>query len=175
MDKTVKIPVYNDAARVEETQDRSAKDRDLSFDLAKKEALLEDEKSKSLDLLKTIVQLRESLKQEQVKTTDIVKKAADLEANAKESRMLAEKELARKTAQLEEEKKQSLEFMRNIEQLKESIKHEQAKKTYAADHTAELEARAKEIAALEAKVKDLTATLGKIASIAEAGKMVGGS
>lgn len=173
MDKTVKIPVYNDGTKVEESQDRSAKDRDLLFELAKKESLLEEEKSKSLDLLKTIVQLRESLKQEQIKTTDIVKKAADLEANAKESLALAEKELVRKTTQLEEEKKQSLEFMRNIEQLKEALKQEQAKKSDAVDRSAELEAKSREIAALEARVKDLSTTLGKIAGIAAAGKLVG--
>lgn len=173
MDKTVKIPIYNDGARVEEAQDKTLKDRDLLFELAKKESLLEEEKSKSLDMLKTIVQLRESLKQEQIKTTDIVKKAADLEANVKESMALAEKELVRKTAQLEEEKKQSLEFMRNIEHLKESLKHEQAKKADAVDHSAELEAKTKEIAVLETRVKDLAATLSKIASIAAAGKLVG--
>ena len=173
MDKTVKIPVYNDGTKAEETQERSAKDRDLAFELAKKDALLEEERSKSMDLLKTIVQLRESLKQEQVKTTDIVKKAADLEANAKESLALAEKELVRKTAQLEEEKKQSLEFTRIIEQLKETLKQEQAKKSDVVDHTAELEAKTKEIAALDAKVKDLSASLSKIAGIAAAGKLVG--
>ena len=82
-------------------------------------------------------------------------------------------ELVKKNAQLEEEKKKSLEQAKTIEQLKESLKQEQAKSSGAIDQSAELEAKTKELVMLEAKIKDLSGALGKIASIAEAGKLAG--
>jgi predicted nucleic acid-binding Zn-ribbon protein len=174
MDKTLKMPVYNDGStKTEEPQVKAVKERDYEFELAKRDALLEEERSKSMDLLKTIVQLRESLKQEQIKTSEIVKKAADIENLMRESSARDQKELSVKTAQLDEEMKRSHELMRSIEQLKDTIKQEQAKKVGGVDLTAALEAKTKEAAALDAKVKELNATLGKIAGIAAAGKLVG--
>ncbi|MBI5626010.1 MAG: hypothetical protein HY935_02230 [Nitrosomonadales bacterium] len=89
-------------------------------------------------------------------------------------------ELVKKTAQLEEEKKKSLEHLKTIEQLREILKQEQAKAAEMARKIAGLEAKvkdstgpeakAKEFAALEAKVKELTEVLGKISGIAAAGK-----
>lgn len=176
MERTLKMPVYNDgAAKAEEPQVKAARERDYEFELAKKEAMLEDERSKSMDLLKTIVQLRESLKQEQVKTSEIVKKASEIEAQMKEAAARDQKELSLKTAQLEEEKKQSQEFMRAIEQLKDTLKQEQARKAGGADLGPALEAKTKEAAALDAKVKELTATLSKIVGLAEAAKLTSGS
>ena len=89
-------------------------------------------------------------------------------------------ELVKKTAQLEEEKKKSLEYLKTIEQLRECLKQEQAKTAEMAEKIAGLEAKvkesvgleakAKEFAELEAKVKELTEVLGKISGIAAAGK-----
>ncbi|ADE12505.1 hypothetical protein [Sideroxydans lithotrophicus] len=232
MEKTVKIPAYKDEATID-TQQGNLADQSTASELAKKEALLEEEKSKSLDLLKTIVQLRESLKQEQVKTSEIVKKASELEAKAKEESLAQVKDLTRlaaqleeekkktqeqiklneqlkvslkqeqtnfaevvkktaaleaklnrldaveenqlmkKNAQLEEEQKKSLEYMRTIEQLRETLKQDQARMTELMSKSAEQDSRAKELAALEAKVKDLSGALNKIASIAATGKMAG--
>jgi len=129
-------------------------------EFAVKDAQLEEEKSRSLENLKTIVQLRESLKQEQAKTAEMVKKAAEQEAKVKDFAVAEANELARKNAQLEEQKK-SLEQMKTIVQLRESLKQEQAKSAGAADKAAKL----------EAKVKDLNGVLSKISSIAEAGKL----
>lgn len=90
-------------------------------------------------------------------------------------------ELVNKTAQLEEEKKKSLEQLKTIEQLRECLKQEQAKTTEMAEKIAGLEAKveesaglevkAKEFAELEAKVKELTEVLSKISGIAAAGKV----
>ncbi|OGS94127.1 MAG: hypothetical protein A3H31_07280 [Gallionellales bacterium RIFCSPLOWO2_02_FULL_57_47] len=90
-------------------------------------------------------------------------------------------ELVKKTAQLEEEKKKSLEYLKTIEQLRECLKQEQAKTAEMSEKIAGLEAKvkesvgleakAKEFAELEAKVKELTEVLGKISGIAAAGKM----
>lgn len=175
MDKTLKMPIYNEGAnKAEEPQAKAAgKERDYEFELAKKDALLEEERSKSMDLLKTIVQLRESLKQEQVKTSEIVKKAADIESQLKEAAARDLKELSLKTAQLEDEKKQSAELMRSIEQLKDTLKQEQSRKTGTAELTATVEAKTKEVAALDARVKELTAALSKIIGLAEAAKLSG--
>jgi chromosome segregation ATPase len=147
MDKTLKLHAYPDKAKSDVPQDN----------LAHKNAQLEEEKSKSLELLKTIVQLRESLKQEQAKT-------AEMEVKFNKLVVLEESQLAKKNAQLEEEKKKSLEQLRTIEQLRESIKQDQAK-------NAEIQAKAKELAVLEAKVKDLSAVLSKISTIAATGKL----
>lgn len=171
MDKTLKLHAYSEPAKPDVAQGNPKADQSISLELAKKTALLEEERSKSLELLKTIVQLRESLKQEQVKTSEIVRKAGDLEAQAKEFAAADANELASKTAQLEEEKKQSLDFMRRIEQLKESLKQEQAKKTDVVDKTAELEAKTKEVAVLEEKLNNLSAVLNTISRIAATGKL----
>ncbi len=64
-------------------------------------------------------------------------------------------ELEKKTAQLEEERKKSLECLTIVERQREFIKQEQAK-------SAELQAK---VAAAEAKIKDLTQALDRISSI----------
>lgn len=154
-DRTVKLRAYAEPAKNVVPQAKPANGLDRSPELAKKEAQLEEEKSKTLELLKTIVQLRESLKQEQAK-------AADLEAKLNRLAAVEENQLAKKNAQLEEEKNRSLELMNTIEQLKESLKQEQARSLGGADRTA----------ALEAKVRDLSALLNKISGLAAAGRTV---
>lgn len=89
-------------------------------------------------------------------------------------------ELVKKSAQLEDEKKKTIEHLKTIEQLQASLKQEQAKTAELAKKMAVLEAQAKEIfvleaqakksAELESKVKGLTEALGKISAIAAAGK-----
>jgi DNA repair exonuclease SbcCD ATPase subunit len=53
-------------------------------EIAKRNALLEEEKKRSLELLKTVDQLRENLKQEQTKKSNVVDKSNELEAKTKE-------------------------------------------------------------------------------------------
>lgn len=89
-------------------------------------------------------------------------------------------ELAKKNAQLEEVKGKLLEHLKTIEQLRESLKQEQAKTAEMANMAVGLEAKVKELSEqetkvkkvteLEAKVKELTEALGKISGIAAAGK-----
>ena len=89
-------------------------------------------------------------------------------------------ELAKKNALIAEEKGKMIEHLKAIEQLRESLKQEQAKAAEMAEKMAaleakaqnstELEAQAKRSAELEAKVKELTEALGKISGIAAAGK-----
>ncbi len=170
-DKTLKLRAYSEPAKSDTAQGTPAKDQDIAQKLAQVTAQLEDEKDKSLELLKTIVQLRESLKQEQVKTSDIVRKAAELETKSKDAAALTTGELAKKSAQLEDEKKKTVEQAKTIEQLRESIKQEQARNADASNLPAKLDAKTKEVAALEAKVKEMSAVLGKIASMAAEGKL----
>ncbi len=165
MDKTVKIRAYADDAKSEVPQANLAKDKSISFELAPKSAPIAEEKNSSPELLKTIMQLRESLKQEQAKT-------ADLEAKLNKLVELEEIQLARKNAQLEEEKNKSLEYLRTIELLRESIKQDQARAA-TANKSAELEAKSREVAMLEAKVKDLSGALAKISAIAATATQIG--
>lgn len=89
-------------------------------------------------------------------------------------------ELVKRSAQLEEEKKKSLEHLKTIDRLKASLNQEQAKTAEMAKKMAVLEAQIKEIPVLEAKVKkstelesrvrELTEALGKISAIAASGK-----
>jgi DNA anti-recombination protein RmuC len=153
-DRTLKLRAYPEPAKSVVPQAKPADGQDRSLELAK--AQLEEEKGKTLELLKTIVQLRESLKQEQAK-------AADLEAKLNRLATVEDNQLAKKNAQLEAEMKSSRELMSTIEQLRESLKQEQARSAGEADRTA----------ALEAKVRDLSALLGKISTLAAAGKTVG--
>ena len=83
---------------------------------------------------------------------------------------MEESHLVKKSAQLEEEKKLSLEYMRTIEQLRETIKQDQAKSAEMVNKFDELEAKTKELAELKAQVKDLTGVLGMISRMAAAGK-----
>jgi methyl-accepting chemotaxis protein len=89
-------------------------------------------------------------------------------------------ELANQKARLEEENKKVLEYIKTIEQLRESLKQEQAKATEMAEKAvsmefklnelAELEAKVKNVAELEARVKELSEVIGKISGIASTGK-----
>lgn len=89
-------------------------------------------------------------------------------------------ELVKRTAQLQEEKNKSFELQKTIEQLRESIKLEQARADEIAEKAIKLEARVQELSGqesnvkkvveLEAKVKELTEVLRKISGIAAAGK-----
>lgn len=162
MDKTVKLRAYSEPSKSGVPEGDIKEDKNKSLDLAAKEAQLAEEKSKSLENLKTIVQLREYLKQEQAKTAELARKTAELEAKVNESSASVANELAKKSAQLEEEKKRSLEQLKMVEQLRESLRQEQAKSAGAADKAAKL----------EAKVRDLNGVLSKISSIAEAGRLV---
>ena len=166
MDKTLKLRTYSGDGKSDTAQGNRAKDQDVSLELEKKTALLEEERSKSVELLKTIVQLRESLKQEQTKS-------AELEAKINKLATVEENQLVKKNAQLEEEKKLSLEYMRTIEQLRESIKQDQAKSAAMADKFGEPEAKTKELEELKAQVKDLTGVLGMISRIAAARNVEG--
>jgi hypothetical protein len=91
-------------------------------------------------------------------------------------------ELVKRNAQLKEEKNKSLELQMVIEQLRESLKQEQAKTSEMAEKAVVLETKVKELSEqgangkkvteLEAKVKELTEALGKISGIAATGKAV---
>jgi chromosome segregation ATPase len=163
MDKTLKLRTYSGDTKGKDSEGNIPKDRNIALELEKKTALLEEEKSKSIDMLKTIVQLRESLKQEQ-------ERSAVMEAKINKLAAVEESHLVKKSAQLEEEKKLSLEYMRTIEQLRESIKQDQAKSAEMVNKFDELEAKTKELAELKAQVKDLTGVLGMISRMAAAGK-----
>lgn len=52
--------------------------------LAKKNALLEEEKKRSLEYMKTIEQLRDGIKQDQAKAAEMAGKSAEMETKAKE-------------------------------------------------------------------------------------------
>ncbi|MDD5300474.1 MAG: hypothetical protein PHD65_08270 [Gallionella sp.] len=190
MDKTVKVRAYPDDAKSNVPRSNLTEDQDKMVELVKKNALLEEENKKSREYLNTIEQLKESLKQEQVKTAEMAAKTAKLEAKVNDLAALEANDLAMKNAQIEEEKKKSLEHLKTIEQLRESLKQEQAKTAEMVKKTAgleakinelsgledkvkavaELEAKVKELPALEAKVKELTDILGKISGIAATGK-----
>jgi chromosome segregation ATPase len=120
MERTLKLRAYSDGDKNKTPQSKQEKERNIALELEKKSLLLEEEKNKSLDLLKTIVQLRESLKQEQTKTADLDNKLTKLNS-------VEENQLARKNAQLEEEKSRSQEYTKTIEQLKEDIKQLESK------------------------------------------------
>lgn len=167
MDKTVKISAYSPPAKGSVPQENIAKDKIVALELEQKQAQLDEERNKSLELLRSVVQLRENLKQEQAKN-------AELEAKLNKMAALEESQIVKRNAQIEEEKKHSLELMRSIEELKEELKQEQSRSAEIADSGVQLEAKLQEIAVLESKIKDMSAVLGKIISIAEAAKVVAG-
>ena len=170
MEKTVKLRAYPDDARKNAAPDKPIDEK--SLELAMKDAQIEEERSRSLEHLKTIVQLRESLKQEQTRTAEANQKTNELEARLKDAGSQEAGELAKKTAQLEEERSRSVEYMRMIEQLRASLAQEQAAVAETADKMAALEARTGEIAVLEAKIRELSNALGKISAIAASVKSV---
>ena len=142
MDKTLKLRTYSGTAKEDASPGKPAKDQNLSFELEKKSALLEEERNKSLELLKTIVQLRESLKQEQTKTTELQTRLNKLDE-------VEQNQLIKKNAQLEEETKKHLEQIRLNEQLRESLNQVQASHAEMAKKAAELKARLNKLAEVE--------------------------
>jgi hypothetical protein len=142
MDKTLKLRAYQDAENKKASESKQGKENNLVAELEKKSALLEEEKSKSLDLLKTIVQLRESLKHEQ-------ERAAVLETRLTKLDTVEGNQLAKKNAQLEEEKKLSLEYMRTIEQLRATLKQEQEQSVEVQRKKIELEAKVNKLDEVE--------------------------
>jgi chromosome segregation ATPase len=143
MDRTLKLRTFSDTAKNPAAKEKSAKERNIALELEKKTAHLEEERIKSLDLVKTIVQLRESLKQEQ-------EKSAVLETRVNKLDSVEENQLIRKNTELEEEKKRSLEFVKTIKQLRESLKLEQEKSAQMTGRMAELETKVYKLDAVEA-------------------------
>jgi methyl-accepting chemotaxis protein len=129
--------------------------------LAKKNALLEEEKKKSLEYMKTIEQLRENLKQELGKSAEMLNRMAELKTKVNKMDSVEENQLIRKNTLLEEEKKKTLEYAKLIDQLRESFKEDQERSAAVVKRTADL----------EAKVKELSEVLGKISGMATAGKL----
>ena len=127
--------------------------------LVKKNIQLEEEKKKSLDYMKMIELLRESTRQEQEKSAEMVRKMAEQQAQLSKLATAEESQLARKNAQLEEEKQKLIEYTTVIEQLRENVRQDQEKKTEMAN----------KLAALETKVKELSVVLAKISSLATGG------
>ncbi len=78
LDKTtIKTPAFKvDRA----PQSNLTEEQNFALELAKRNALLEDEKKKSLEYQKTIEQLRECVKEEQEKTAEMTRKMSRLEA-----------------------------------------------------------------------------------------------
>ncbi len=71
-------------------------------------------------------------------------------------------ELASKNTQLEEEKNKSLEQLKTIERLRETLSQEQAKATELS----------KNIALMQSRIEELQEALGKISVIAATGKTI---
>ncbi len=166
MDRTLKLRTYSDGSNSKSEPDQGTKEEKIALELEKKTALLEEERNKSVDLLKTIVQLRESLKQEEDKT-------AELEAKLNKLTTDEEDQLNTKSVQLEEERKLSLQYMRTIKQLRESIKQDQDKSAEMAGKFDELEAKTNALAEIREKVKEITSVLGSIPDSATVEKEVG--
>lgn len=129
--------------------------------LAKKNAQLEEEKKLSLEYMRTIEQLKATLKQEQEKSEEAQKKKTELEAKVNKLDEVEENQLVKKNAQLEEEKKRSSEYAQLVDQLRESIRQDQAK----------MAGLLKQAEEFENKIKDMSVILSKIASLATGGKL----
>ncbi len=117
--------------------------------LIRKNAQLEEEKKKSLEYMKTIEQLRESLTQEQERTAQLSARIADLETKVIKLDSVEESHLVRKNTELEEEKKKSLEYMKTIEQLRDSSKQDLEKSAQMLNKLAELQAKVNKMDAVE--------------------------
>lgn len=141
MDRTIKLRAFDETAKIDVLQDTRAEGKKFE-DIAKKDALLEEERSKSHDLLKTIVQLRDSLKLEQAKTTELQAKLNRLDE-------VEQNQLIRKNTQLEEEQKKYHDQLKINEQLKESLVQEQASHADMVKKTAELKAKLNKLAEVE--------------------------
>jgi chromosome segregation ATPase len=117
--------------------------------LIKKNAELEEEKKRSLEYVKTIKQLRESLKQEQEKSAQMTDRMAELETKVYKLDAVEESHLVRKNAELEEEKKKSLEMVKTIEQLRENLKQELGKSAEMLNRMAELKTKVNKMDSVE--------------------------
>lgn len=142
MDKTLKLRAYKDTAKKDGLKDHRVAEIHKSEELAKKEALLEEERSKSHELLKTILQLRESLKQEQARSAELKAKVNRLDA-------VEENQLIKKNNQLEEEKKKHIDQIKINEQLRASVKQDQEKKAEMAKKISVLQGKLNKLATVE--------------------------
>jgi hypothetical protein len=149
MEKTVKIRAFSDASKGNLSKSKISDDNDNRIELAKKEALLEEEKSRSLEHIKTIVQLRESLKKEQEKNSDFAKNAFELQAKLNKLASVEENQLVKKNALLEEERKRSADQLKEIESLRESFNQEQEINAILAKSEGELRAKFKNLTTIE--------------------------
>lgn len=170
MDKTVKIRAYTGETKSDAPHGNLTEDQNITLELAKKNFRLEEELKSSREHLNTIEQLKGSLKQEQAKSAEMAKKTAELEAKIREFSAQDANEIAKKNTQLEEEKRKSLEHVKTIELLRESLKQEQAKTAEMEKKAAVFETKAKDLVVWEAKAKELSEMLGKISNIAATGK-----
>lgn len=165
MDKTVKIRAFGgeggtgEAARSEPAEDKH------KIDLAMKDAQIEEERSRALEHLKTIVQLRESMKQEQAKSAELAKRVEDLEVKIRAIANLEAGEVAARNAQLEAEKSKSQEYQKIVEQLRDSLRQEQARTAALSKNVGEQENMARDLAALQEKVKDIPALEARVREI----------
>jgi chromosome segregation ATPase len=117
--------------------------------LIRKNAELEEEKKRSLEYVKTIKQLRDSLKQEQEKSAQMSGRMAELETKVYKLDAVEESQLARKSAELEEEKKNSLELVKTVEQLRENLKQELGKSAEMVNRMAELKTKVNKMDSVE--------------------------
>lgn len=156
MDRTLKMRAFAaEAAKAQQSNEHN-----LSLELAKRDALLEEEKKKSSEYQLMINQLRESLKLEQTRTAEMVKKKTEMENKVKELSSVDHGEMAKKNAEIDELQQKVVENVRVIMQLRESNKQEQAR-------TAEMIRQKSE---LDAKLKEQSEVLAKIASLAASGR-----
>lgn len=147
-------------ARTTELQARLNKlDEVEGNQLARKNLQLEEERKKSLDYVKTIEQLRESARQEQEKNAEMSRKITEQHAQLNRLGTVEENQLARKNAQIEEERQKLIEHMNMVDRLRENARQDQEEK-------AEL---AGKLAGLETKVKELSVVLARISSLAAGG------
>jgi hypothetical protein len=125
--------------------------------LVKKNAQLEDEKRKSSEQLQAIELLKESLKEEKDKNVLLTVNSADLHAKLNKLSEVEENQLIRKNTLLEDEKKKSIGYLKEIEQLKENVKQEQAKRAELEKKSALQEAKAKEMAEIISTISNIAA------------------
>lgn len=88
-DKTLKIRAFPaEPAVAKPKPDNLGREQELTLELSKKNAQVEEEKKKALDALKIIERMRETLKQEQAKSAELQAKAnaADAKVAAAESK-----------------------------------------------------------------------------------------
>jgi hypothetical protein len=125
--------------------------------LVKKNTLLEEEKKRSADQLKVIESLRENIKHEQVIKTKFAESEADLRAKLNNLTTIEDNQLVKKNAELEYEKKKSLELSKSVEQLKENLKLAQNKSSELEKKIVEQDFKAKELAEMLRKISSISA------------------